>query len=191
MTLDRCKTCAVQRILQTLFGSSFTNWSVMENTGSRAVSVLFNVYVCNLRSDKATGCNELNPSTSQTKHQHDPSLASSRTIHDAQDQDLERVVQKSHLHHQHGWQQDFETVGELTSAHDFHGKCGSVNEHFEVGISPDLTIREENYSRDVCCPVCQLPLPNETTSEEQTQQQHFTSTPQVICEDCWLLVGMI
>ena len=131
------------------------------------------------------------PSTSQTKHQHDPSLASSRTIHDAQDQDLERKVQKSHLHHQHGWQQDFETVRELTSAHDFHGKCGSVNEHFEVGISPDLTIREENYSRDVCCPVCQLPLPNETTSEEQTQQQHFTSTPQVICEDCWLLVGMI
>ena len=127
------------------------------------------------------------PSISQTmhsKHQEDPRLASSRAI----ESNREREAQKCHQQHQQG----FEAVDRFPNPRNLHGiECGSLTGNFVEGILPDLTDREEGDLPDVCCPVCQLPLQNETSRQEQTQRQHFTSTPQVICQDCWPLVGMI
>ena len=127
------------------------------------------------------------PSISQTmhsKHQQDLHLASSRGINLAPDKNPEREAQKSHQQHQQG----FEAVDGFPNPQNHPGiECGSLTGLF--GDGTDLADREDGDFSDVWCPVCQLPLPNETTRQEQTQ--HFTSTPQVICQDCWPLVGMI
>ena len=131
------------------------------------------------------------PSISQTmhpKHQQDPHLASSRAINLASDKNPEREAQKCHQQYQQG----FEAMDGFPNPQNLPGiECGSLTWHFGDGVLPDLTDREEGDFPDVCCPVCQLPLQNEKSRQEQTQRHQFTSTPQVICQDCWPLVGRI
>ena len=118
-------------------------------------------------------------------------MASSQTMPLAPDKNPEGELQKSHQEHQQG----FEAVDRFPNARNFPGiECGSLTGNFVEGILPDLTVREErddDDDDDVYCPVCQLPLQNEKSRQEQTQQQHFTSSSQVICQDCWPLVGVI